>query len=592
VGLICKAIYNHEKLMTKKPKSTKIMTYLSYEKLFGNVRKGSLVVPISYINDEKNIDSLVSDIIDDFNSVEAISYSSFLNAIVQSCRAEEVLEKGIKDMKASKLIHNSSVDGILFHRDNLLYFISQIIQKSKKGTVKITGPENIVNSRAYYKSLLLINSKLNRSESNFLKDYFIRAYPYYYSPEASYTIYSTRMQRYWYIYNIISKNLEKKKKDKICRAIKTMEQKIGISLKDYFHIAGQVIVWFLKIPLMRQSCNDKRLQHLGFNYKDIETFYINKKRFRGNSAFIKLIEHFSVDLNEIKKKLSSNNRRDKIRGFYSHFQNFFDNPIFKINKTDFCIIDLKFLFEGMCSGFMWHLSNLSTNRLEEIKEQYGYLLEEYFIFLLKKIFSNIIVTNKKESEPDAVLELDDYIIIFEFTTEYYRFASLYNNKTDLFIEDLHRLLFNEGRNDPLARGKTDKGKLFKLEKYVERYKNKNKKVIPILVTENYIGDYDLINEFNRFIDNHPKSKQLKNLKKYKPLIINLDDLEIFWAFSKLNEAGQRLIEYIKSWEKSKKGLFHYNFSYFMWNENNGEVKNKEYNKFFNFSSFLKQTKNT
>ncbi len=566
---------------------TKIITYLNYESLFEDFQKGKLIVPISYLNDSKNIDSSIVEIIKNFDSVEAISYSSFLNAIVQTCDVDESLRLGMEEIKKLKLTNRSHVSGILFHRDNLLYLISQIIQKNKNGTLKITGPGNSSNLREYYKSLLLISSKLNKSEGdkryNVLKDYFIRAYPYYYSPKTSFVIYSTRIQRYWHIYSEILIELDL---SSITEGIKIIEEKTNISLKEYVYVVGQILMWFLQIPYERNTARNGGLNNLGFNYKHISTFYINKDKFGSGESFIKLIDHLSIDLEGMKQKFLNDQRRDKIEGFYEHFQNFFDKPIFKIDENNYCIIDLKFLIEGMCSGFIWHLNDLSPVKFEQIKDQYGHLVEEYFIFLVTKIFKGVLITNKETNQPDAILELDDYIIIFEFTTEYYKFASLYNTNTKEILDDLYKIFFNEGKTDNRGRGKKDKGKFLKLENYIKVKESKGKKIIPVIITENYIGDYDLIDNFDRFIEKEISNKQLNRLKKHKPLIINLDDLEIFWAFSEHSKASQEFVQYIQSWEKSDKGSFHYNFSYFIIEQTDGLIKNNDYKKFFNFQKFI------
>ena len=411
---------------------TDTVTYLTYEKLFRDIQKDNLIIPISYLNEIKNIDDLISDIIKNFNSVEAISYSSFLNATIQTLNINEILKLGLEEIKNIKLTNKSHDKGVLFYRDNLLYFISQIIIKGESGNLRVTGPENASNSRDYYKSLLLISSKLNRSIINekqtVLKDYFIREYPYYYDPESLYNTYSIRIQRYRYIYNHLLKDLNGQSKNNFCDIIKLLEETAQISLKDYFDVLEKVLEWFLGVPYARRYSNNKEFKALGFQYKALNTFYINKDNFKGDESFIKIIDHLSIDLEKMKQKFLNIERIYKIEGFYKYFQNFFDKPIFKIDENSYCIIDLKFLFEGICSGFIWHLKDISKYKIKRIKDKYGYLLEEYFIFLLKKIFKdkNVITTNRDEGNPDAFLQFDDYIIILEFTTETYRFSSLYN----------------------------------------------------------------------------------------------------------------------------------------------------------------------
>jgi len=224
--------------------------------------------------------------------------------------------------------------------------------------------------------------------------------------------------------------------------------------------------------------------------------------------------------------------------------------------------------------------------------EYGQLLEKYFIFLLQKIFpeSEIKITINDEGNPDAVIENKDSIIIFEFTTEYYRFSSLYNPEIDDLQDDLYKLLFNTGKKDLKGRGKKDKGKFYKLNNYIEQQKGRNKKIIPILVTESYIGDYDLINKFNNVLEfNINNSSKLANIKNHKPLLICLDDLETFWAFSNPSDATKKFIKFIEDWGENEKGGHHYNFSYYMSKIDN-RVVNDEYKTFFNLNKFLEDRK--
>ena len=248
---------------------TTSIKHLTYEKLFGDIQKGNLIIPISCLNEIETIDYLISDIIKNFDSAEAVSYSSFLNAIIQTLDIDESLKLGLEEIKNIKLTNKSFNVGVLFFRDNLLYFISQIIIKDGSGNLSVTGPENAHNSRDYYKSLLLISSKLNRSLINeketVLKDCIIREYPYYYFPETSLNIYTRRIQRYSYTYNHILKNLDAQSKSNICNGIKILEEKTQISLDDYILILKKILNWF-DIPLSKEHSNRKELESLGFNY--------------------------------------------------------------------------------------------------------------------------------------------------------------------------------------------------------------------------------------------------------------------------------------------------------------------------------------
>ena len=248
---------------------------------------------------------------------------------------------------------------------------------------------------------------------------------------------------------------------------------------------------------------------------------------------------------------------------------------------------MKFLIEGLCSGLLWRINDIASSNdgLQGLKGYYGQLIEKYFVFLLEQIFGHTKISKAAGSGPDSIVETDDYLIIFEFTTEYYRFSSLYNASTNSFVEDLHRLLFNQGESDPCGRRKKDKGKFLKLNGYLNSTGKQGKTVIPILVTENYLGDYDLLNQFDNFLDKKIQKYGLTNILKHKPLILCLDDLEIFWALSNEDKAIQELETRLQTWEKSDKGKFLYNFSYFISSHSDAIIKNKSYTNFFDYSKF-------
>jgi len=571
------------------------MTFIGYENLFSQIEKGDLLVPISYLKNDKNIDSLVSDIIENFDSFEGISFSSFLNTIVQTHRAEESQKFGWNEVKHCGIVNYESNKDLIFHRDNLLFLIVQLIKKDKTGNKQITGQKTFENARNYYKSLLLINSKAvfrpleSEAEQNILRNVFLREYPYYYIPDIVETIYRLRFQRYWHIYNDLLGNF---RQQKIQEGINIITEEYGLSLKEYFHVLSGIFTWFLIAPntkLKDPTNND--LKKIGFDPKNTETYYIRRQNFGDDSDLFRLIKKLSLNLNDFKIKLQKK-RNDRIDGFYEDFQCFFDFPIFEIDSNNYCIIDLKFLFEGLCAGFLWRINEISPSNLQEIKEQYGYLLEIYFHELLKNIFGDqAIQVPDGEGNPDAILETDTHIFIIEFTVEYFRFASLYSENTTEFQKDVYRLLFNEGKHDLNARNKKDKGKFHKLNDYLDKYKNSKKTIIPILVTENYVGDFDLLDRFNGQLNKNIVSKNLHNLKLNKPLILNLDDLEVFWTLSNSKKATEQFIDFVETWNiLAEKGPYHFSFSNFISNKyRKDEIDNKS-NNLFNWKNFVEKLK--
>jgi len=568
-----------------------IMTHLAYEDVFNHAEKGGLTIPLSCLGDEGVVDEIIDELISGLDPIEAISYSSFLNMIVQTCEPEESARLGRNEIAAVGFKKNIPANKVFFHRDCLLHMMSRIITGGKDGTIRITGTNNRRGATKYYKALLLINSKINSAGKNalytLLKNYLIRDYPPSHSPKTTNIIFKNRLQRYWYVYNKALSQMECHGRSVISQGINNLEEDSDLTLREQYSVLASTLNWFLLLPMRRQEMQNKETTALGFDYRNIGSFYIRKNNFGEPDQFVRLINFLAADKHRL-QKLFDKNRRDEAIGFYRHFRDFFDQPVFKIDNDNFCIFDLKFLLEGLCSGFLWRIKDRSSlhNIYQELKGYYGQLLEEYFVFLLKQIFGHAKISKTPGSGPDCIVEFGEIMFIFEFTTEYYRFSSLYRESTDFMMQDLHRLLFNQGKGDPCGRNKTDKGKFLKLNEYLEKENSGKKIFIPVLVTENYLGDYDLLNRFENFVDKKVNRYGLTNIQKYKPLIICLDDLEVFWALSTEDKAMQEFKAFAQAWEESDKGRFSYNFSYFISSPIEAVIKNEAYVDFFNYSNFL------
>lgn len=570
-----------------------IMTYLVYEDFFNQLEKSGLTLPLSCFEDNKFIDEVLQEFISPIDPIEAISYSSFLNMVVQTCEPEESARLGRKELAEIGFGKNIGDNKVFFHRDCLLHMMSRIIMDGKDGTMQITGGSDRRGTRKYYKSLLLINSKINRITGNarqtLLKDHFIRDYPLSYAPQATSTIFKNRLQRYWHIYSRILPGMNVPEGEFISKGIHALEKDSGLTLRDHYLVLAGVLGWFLISPIEKRKRKKEETSILGFDYRNLGSFYINRNNFPNTDRLIRLIKFIAQDINCLQKHFVKD-RQDKVSGFYRNFRDFFDWPIFKIDDNRFCILDLKFLIEGLCSGFLWRIEDVASLRdvHQKLKGYYGQLVEKYFVFLLEQIFGQGKVSKTPGRGSDAIVETKDSLIIFEFTTEYYRFSSLYNASADFFVKDVNRLLFNQGMDDPDGRNKKDRGKFLKLNEYLDTSEKQKKRIIPILVTENYLGDYDLLNQFKNILDNKIQKYKLTNIRKYKPLIFCLDDLEIFWALCTEEKAVQEFEEYLQGWERSDKGKVLYNFSNFMSSNNDAVIKNGKYLDFFDYSKFLKE----
>jgi hypothetical protein len=567
------------------------MTHLVYEDLFGQIEKSGLTLPVSCLEDEEIIDEVLQEIITPIDPIEAICYSSFLNMIVQTIDPDESACLGQREIVKVGLSNKVGDSKVFFHRDCLLYMIARIITDSHNGTVQITGGTDRRGTKKYYKALLLINSKINHITGNtrqtLLKDYFIRDYPLSYAPHVTSTIFRNRLQRYWHIYGQILPSMDKTEGELISKTISALEEDSGLTLRKHYSVIAGVLSWFLLLPVEKKK--NEHISNLGFDHRNPASFYIARNKFPDTDNLIRLIQFVAQDIYCLQKHFVKE-RRDKVSGYYNHFRDFFDRPIFKIDDNRFCILDLKFLLEGLCSGLLWRIKDNAS--IQQIKGCYGQLIEKYFIFLLEQIFGQDRIQKTPNQGADAVIETDECLLVFEFTTEYYRFASLYNASINLFIDDLHMRLFNKGMDDPASRGKKDRGKFLKLNEYLKHSTTQTKKIIPILVTENYLGDYDLLNQFDNILDKKIQENGLTNIQNNKPLILCLDDLEIFWALNNETEAASKFVQCFNAWESAAKGKYLYVFSSFISSQDDAVITNYNYIKFFDYSAFWNDLVNT
>ena len=537
-----------------------------------------------FLLNEEDVDCLINYKIKDFDPVESICYSSFLNMICQTTPTDNLLQLqicGIGRLFEKKAMLNLYLNPkIIYHRDNLLHYICRIISNKIDGENTITGKDigSNPNIWKYGEVLLLINNKINYLGYQNYEREIIKSFPYH-VPNTLFWFYKHRIIRYSYIYKQMLPQIDQNQKDLLLSGIELIEQKYNIKFNNYIDAIKGLFIWFL-------GAKETGLNSPQFDMKNTRSFYIGKAQFEGTKV-VPTMDALSKDISGFYEEFNRQRKDEIDNDVYCYLQSIFDYPIFKSSDTEFCIIDFKFLIEGICSGLLWKIDSILKNNggrgypIQKIKEQYGYLLENYFTFLIKSIFPEVQLTNNQNGKPDAILEVnfngESYIVIFEFTTKYYKLSSLYDRTSKNFINDLNRILFSDARND--------KGKFINLNKYADTYKNQSKTVIPILITENWIGDYDLLNRIDNILNNKLQEHNLNNLVVFKPLILNLDDLETFWAISTKDEESKEFIAFLKLWGKIQKGKFLYNFANFI--SEGRRLNNAKYLDFFNTSNLAK-----
>ena len=548
-------------------KDTKIITHLNYSALFETFERSGIVLMTNTLKTTKDFEDQIQYLLGQMNPIELTQFSSFLNMVVQTRTTEKTMVRGVSFLEEVKLIPKGAglSNQIVFHRENLLNLIGQILEKDIKGDQQLTGEGHLTNQQKYCQAILFNNDLLVAETENsaaaskeiVLRDYFIREWPHYYLPDVARHVYKHRILRYRYCYENLLPTLEKTDKALMDEGIHAFEQKAGVSLKEYMKVLTGLYAWFFEIPVQNeQNPPAEGQQKLGFDFQNISSFYINAKLFEKDPSFIKTLETLSKDIGELKALVADPlNTRDPIAGYNKNIRVFFDNPVFKIDEGYYCVIDLKFVIENVCGGMLWRLRNDAN--LQNFKSAYGRLMEEYFKLLIQSIFKEAKVTFGGGAGADAIVEFEDKVFVIEFTTEYYRLSSLYNPTSEGFIDDAYRLLFNTGKKDARARGKSDRGKLLKLNDYVVQYEKEGRTVIPVLVTENILGDHNLLNTFDGFYDKEMADKKLTQLAGNPPVFLSLDDLETFWGYFDPKDAAKGFFEFAKYWIPAEKGpLFH------------------------------------
>lgn len=584
--------------------NTRVVTYLTYSELFKTFERAGITLLSSSLKTAVDFENQIEYLLRDMNPIEMIQFSSFLNMICQTRETEKTIVRGVSLLEETRLIKKGRGfrDKITFHRENLLNLIGQILSKGLTGNQQLTGEGHLENQQKYNKAILLNNDSISLEVGNseatakesVLRDHFIREWPHYYIADVARRIYLNRIARYHYCYETLLPKLEEVDKKMMEEGIKAFETKTGVTLEQYMRVIVGLFAWFLEIPLKNEKNPPAAGQpKFGFDFQNISSFYIDGKLFEKEPSFIKTIELLSKDIAALRVASAEQEERtrDPITGYNQNIRIFFDNPIFKISENLFCIIDLKFVIENVCGGLLWRLRN--ENNFQGFKSAYGRLVEAYFKFLIENIFKGAKITFGVNAGADAIVEQGDKILIIEFTTEYYRLSSLYNPTSREFVDDAYRLLFNTGRTDPSARGKDDKGKLIKLNLYIEATKSEGKTIIPVLVTENLLGNHDLFNDFDNFYDKEITAKKLTTLEKNPPLFLCLDDLETFWGLFTPETAVEGFVGFAKDWIASDKGPQFHNASSgitrFVEKQNKGEaiISNLDYSNFFSPKNIFK-----
>jgi hypothetical protein len=371
---------------------TKIYTHLCYGDIYNN--------PLLYIKGKKrpltqlNTHDLVSFITQKLSHLEpdqAINYCSFLNMVCQTYTLDTVQKKSDQDLRFLFNIKKQFDNKILWHHDMLLYIIAEVLRGPHIGNQLCTGEENKVVSKKLYSLFLLTNTMLNKKiDESYLYLQLLRDNPKTYNMNLTRNYYLRWIIRYKHIYKDVLDKLDKLKKPKnlIENGITLLKKDMKVTLDDYFEVIFKFFIWFIETPYLRKE--NKKINDKGFDLENINTFYIKKGNF--SEKIMNIIESMALDLSGMKEFIENQTQYEGCDPFFKQAMTLFHRPIFKTNENIFCVIDLKFLIEGVYSGLIWRLDHIleknktANSSTKQLRGQYGNLIELYFVELLDKIF--------------------------------------------------------------------------------------------------------------------------------------------------------------------------------------------------------------
>jgi hypothetical protein len=264
--------------------AARVVTHLTFTELFPTYERNGLILPSSSLNSVDTIKVQIESLLKQIDSIEVVQFSSFLNMICQTYGTDMTMTRGVTLLKETRLVPANAafVNRILFHRENLLGLIAFTIEKDLQGTNPLTGPGHRVSQQSYVNAVLLYNDLLLKAmevgsltpEERIMKDYFIREWPHYYEQDVARQINYHRILRYRYCYSTLAPSFGEVKGKLIRSLISKFEEEVGVSLEEYMRTITRLFGWFLDWPTLRENGRLPSEYKFGFDFRNINTFYI------------------------------------------------------------------------------------------------------------------------------------------------------------------------------------------------------------------------------------------------------------------------------------------------------------------------------
>ncbi|HHF7345227.1 TPA: hypothetical protein ACPSKB_001646 [Legionella feeleii] len=615
-----------------------LYTYLSPSDLFPQRGLKEIVPSISDLSPE-NLEILAVKYIEKYDSTSIIKLSIWLNMIFQTKEMNEIIE--IQNRLLLKAGFTPLKDKILFHRHNLLTIIRLISKHQKSFSSEITIDFNkLENTAKYIISLAILNchesmeydfvrqlirdfpnhfshgfidtiqknrvlkssllfSMPNKEWKELLKKYYLKN-----GFRAEEIIKCALLLWNYYCKNFQSDQwstlfIQNKNFDTYIKYFEYLSTSLD-SIAKLFRRTDYTFDYVLKEKILEKDLNGFKEKTIYYYIDPIDRSFLNFIIKAPNELLIEdkiPLEDINVPLEQPSTLPLLENTKQSIleittrKGYtpntdtelYKSAQRLVGTPLLILDSETRCPFDLACLIDtnGALTYKIFedgYFSGIEDQRFKDFKrfkdEIYARVSEDMFLSLVKEFFpNNFYYTADKEGYPDGILKVDNSLIILEYTTRDPGFISLYSHEISTVVTKYKNILTNNSlQTDP-------KAKLGQISNQIDLLKKdfSFSKIIPILITDNHFGDYDLLNNIDHFLTHAIWEMNLTNLKENKLTILSMDDFFTIFMLKETNNC-KILMESLDKWNLNYqlKQEFYFSFSCFLLNEY--KIKSKKFKK--------------
>lgn len=512
-------------------------TYLTLEDLNSHTGNNRIITPVISDYSPKNLECLALEYIKDYDPNQLIEFSAWLNMIYS---VKEIVD--VENFQ-NKLLKKSGWPEfkrkILIYRYTTLSLVGLAAKhiKDLKGTISLSD-QSLENCGKYLVALAILNCHPH-NEHDFIRQ-LIRDYPNYLPSIIVKSIYLNRILKSYLL-------LSHQDNTEWTNLLSSFTEINNFEIKRMVKFIASLWQYYFS----------------SFDINRSETFLIYDSKFNNS---LPVIKHISTTPIELGNKLEFTQDMELYRMPIETVR----HPILMKDEGVRYPIDLVSIIDtnGALAYEIFKKCYYSDQNGSEQKQYrifkeniYSSVSEDIFIKIIKKIFSeNFEETRNIEGYPDCIIQNDNLIFLFEYTTAEPGFMSLFSehiNKVKNKYSDVLVARKNQSQQ---------KAKLKQISNQIDLLKSKyrDKNIFPIMVTDNHFGDFDLLNEMGYFLTNAICEQNLQNLQEHKLTILSMDDIFNIFQYEETNSLSN-LAEKVQHWNSDlsiKKDYF-YSFSVYL-----------------------------